>query len=287
VARFTKRVRHPLRPPHRRRARQWTERTQPRRLQEREGEGEREEGVSDTRGSKRHSSSRWKEMGDSPPKTATRIHPKIGSLIPKGSLVPSPFNLLSTRAKAGEAVSVAAPTTAAASILGSSFLNTFFASANLSGLATADDEIDCIREKREKESERAREREQRGVSVQALRRSRRFFLSHRKKRHALARPTSYDPYDRSNLECSLRKKKMVFFFSFQFVFVFVFVLPLATVACLLTEHAVVCLTQAVVLVVMVHLAIILSSVVVVVVKAVVDRSRSLSLSLSLSLSVSP
>jgi len=159
VARFTKRVRHPLRPPHRRRARQWTERTQPRRLQEREGEGEREEGVSDTRGSKRHSSSRWKEMGDSPPKTATRIHPKIGSLIPKGSLVPSPFNLLSTRAKAGEAVSVAAPTTAAASILGSSFLNTFFASANLSGLATADDEIDCIREKREKESERARERE--------------------------------------------------------------------------------------------------------------------------------
>merc|ERR1711970_1390519 len=71
-------------------------------------------------------------------KTATRTQPRMGSLIPNGSLVPSPFSLLSTRAKAGEAVRVAAPTMAAASIFGSCFLSTVLASAKaLFGLATA------------------------------------------------------------------------------------------------------------------------------------------------------
>ena len=61
----------------------------------------------------------WEKTAHTAPKTATRTQPRMGSLIPNGSLVPSPFSLLSTRAKAGEAVRVAAPTMAAASIFGS------------------------------------------------------------------------------------------------------------------------------------------------------------------------
>ena len=71
-----------------------------------------------------------------PPKTLTRMKPRMGSLIPKKSLVPSPFILLSTRARAGEAVRVAAPTMAAASIFGSSFFRTALASESLFGLET-------------------------------------------------------------------------------------------------------------------------------------------------------
>mmetsp|Transcript_4151 Transcript_4151/g.14496 ORF Transcript_4151/g.14496 Transcript_4151/m.14496 type:complete len:201 (-) Transcript_4151:38-640(-) len=80
----------------------------------------------------------WEKTAHTAPKTATRTQPRMGSLIPNGSLVPSPFSLLSTRAKAGEAVRVAAPTMAAASIFGSCFLSTVLASAKaLFGLATA------------------------------------------------------------------------------------------------------------------------------------------------------
>ena len=71
-----------------------------------------------------------------PPKTLTRMKPRMGSLIPKKSLVPSPFILLSTRARAGEAVRVAAPTMAAALIFGSSFFRTALASESLFGLET-------------------------------------------------------------------------------------------------------------------------------------------------------